>query len=699
MRKISRGQGSGIRGQGLTLRCVTALLLATAVFGQQSAEKPKAEEQAPAAPAVKTGDQTAAAPAPAAKTGDQTAAASPAPATEQWLTGFIDFGYRWVSDVGGNFTEYRSVVNLGQGPKLFGFDFTVRDPKKRLFDYLTARGMGWGGEPYTTAHVDARKWKVYDFRFDYRNIAYFNAVPSFANPFIPAGFDEQSFDTRIRATSLDLDLRPGSRIVPYLAYDRNSDHGRGIETWVLGATDEFPVPYTVRNSTNNYRAGVRFEYNRMHVTLEQGGTTFKDDNGINYTGPNPGDRTVIVNGVQLNLNSLQQAYGISGHSVYNRGLLTARPLPWLNVYGQFLYSIPKTYVTYTELATGQLFDFATQLLFASQFGVASGNAVQPHVSGNIAAEASWKRLRFMEFLSTDRQHDSATGLFAQTLFQAAPPTAATSTSLLNPFQVVNYTQSETNVFFDVTPKLTLRGGYRYLHGDAEVMAGSLSQIGPEVSGELRRNIGIAGVTYRPSQKITAHMDYEGSSSDHIYFRNSLNDYSKARIRGKYQPLNSLLFEANFSVLNNTNPAPDIRFDFEARTNAISVFWSPSGGKRITITGEYDRSTVRSSIIYLDLPFLSPATSIYRENSHTATGAIDMNLPRLSGAKLTAGGSMVLSSGSRPTNYYQPLARLVLPLHKRIQWFSEWQYYGFGESFYLFEGFRTHLFMTGLRVSQ
>ena len=170
----------------------------------------------------------------------------------------------------GNFQAYRSVVNLGQGPKLTGLDFTILDPKKRLFDRLDARAYGWGGDPYTTAHVDARKQGIYDFSFDYRNIAYFNAVPSFANPLAPAGFDEQAFDTHRRNTSVSLDLRPGKHIIPYLAFDRNSGYGHGIETWVQDANDEFAVPTLLRDYTNNYRGGVRIECNCFHVTLEAG---------------------------------------------------------------------------------------------------------------------------------------------------------------------------------------------------------------------------------------------------------------------------------------------------------------------------------------------------------------------------------------------------------------------------------------------
>lgn len=116
-------------------------------------------------------------------------------------------------------------------------------------------------------------------------------------------------------------------------------------------------------------------------------------------------------------------------------------------------------------------------------------------------------------------------------------------------------------------------------------------------------------------------------------------------------------------------------------------------------GEYDRSTLRSSIRYLDLPFLTPATSYYWENAHTATSAIDLVIPGAKGGKLTAGGSLFVSSGTRPTRFYQPLLRLSLPLHKHVSWNTEWQYYGFGEQFFLYEGFRTHAFTTGVRVTR
>jgi hypothetical protein len=68
-------------------------------------------------------------------------------------------------------------------------------------------------------------------------------------------------------------------------------------------------------------------------------------------------------------------------------------------------------------------------------------------------------------------------------------------------------------------------------------------------------------------------------------------------------------------------------------------------------------------------------------------------------RFTVGGSLFISSGSRPTRYYQPLMRLSLPLQKYVSWNTEWKYYGYAEQFYLYEGFRAQVFLTGIRIAK
>jgi hypothetical protein len=647
-----------------------------------------------AQPAQPSTPQTA--PQPAAQ-----AAANPASATDQWLTGSVDLGFRWVSGIGGSVAAYRSVVDLRQDFELFGLDFTVQDPHKRWFDRMDVRAYGWGGEPYNTAHVDAAKSGIYDFTFDYRNIAYFNALPSFANPFAPAGFDQQSFDTRQRTLGAELDLFPGRRIIPYLAFDRNSQYGNGVVTWANGASNQYPVPALFRDATYNYRGGVRFEYNRFHVTLEQGGTTFKNDDEAADNVLNFGDNPNKVLGQQLFLSSFNQGYTVRGNAIYSRGLVTATLLSWLTLTGQFLYSQPHVDVAYTSSAAGNLILFSPLAFYSGQTDLATGAAKQPHVTSNVGAEIRrFRRLRIIENFWTDRFHDAAIG-FLLTGFTGNPSIPSPQNSSQPGYQVVNYNQNQVDAIYDLTSRISLRGGWRRVWGDAIVMASTLSQTGPLASGQLSRNVALAGATFRPWEKLRVNLDYEGASSDDVYFRTSLNDYQKGRARAQFQATPSLTFAANFWVLSNRNPATGVNLDFLGRSNSLSVYWNPGNGKRFSLVGEYDRATIRNDIIYLSLPFLNPAISSYRDNAHIASAIVNLALPAYSGLTptVTVGGSLFISSGSRPTTYYQPLGRVSIPLNKHVSWRSEWRWYGLGEAFYLYEGFRAHTLTTGLHLTR
>ena len=294
------------------------LLLAIVSLLPLSAQEPP---KPPAAPSPAA--QAPAAPVPAANKPAE--APSPAPAAEQWLTGSVDVGYRWQTGVGGSFDTYRSFVNLGSGPKLLGADFTIVDPKSRVFDHVHVRASSWGDDPYSTFHMVVKKMKLYQFKVDYRNIAYFDYLPSYADPLLARGIvlNEQSFDTRRRYSSFQLDLLPGNWFMPYLAVDLNSGSGTGATTFVSDG-NEFPVPNTLRDRTNLYRGGVHLELRRFHATLEEGGTTFKDDQSVYTAAGSPnnfGNSTTPLFGQKLYLGSLLASYGIRGNSTYSKGFV------------------------------------------------------------------------------------------------------------------------------------------------------------------------------------------------------------------------------------------------------------------------------------------------------------------------------------------------------------------------------------------
>jgi hypothetical protein len=628
--------------------------------------------------------------------------ASPVPSTEPVLTGWIDLGYVWNTGVGGSYDTYRSIIDIHSGPKLLGTDFTLADPKHRWFDTIQVRSTTWGAEPSSSVHVEAKKSGVYDFNADYRDFAYFNVLPAYADPLLSQGIvlDEQSFDTRRKIAALSLDIRPGHWWTPYFGWDHDSSSGTGATVFVTDGNN-YPVPNTLRDSTDLYRGGVRFEKPHFHVTLEEGGTVFKSDQSL-YQNPgsvNYGNFSSPIFGQTLDLTSLLADYGIGGKSAYSKALLTASPATWLDIYGQFLYSQPNSNVHYQQTDAGSLYLQSQILFYSSEQEMITAASEQPHTTASLGAEIRpMKRMRIVESWLTDRLHDAGSAASLDTLLVTGSPLALSS--LIASTLVANYSQEAIDVFFDASSKLTLHGGYRYLWGNAEYAFLPPEGLASSAQEQLRQNIGLGSATYRPSQKISVTGEVEGGSSSGVYFRTSLYNYQKVKGQVHYQPLPSLSISADFTLLNNQNPLAGTPYDYSSHQESRSFYWAPRGSKIFDIQGTYSRSDLKSNIGYLEPEDLSQQVSRYRDNAHTGTALVDVNWPhgKRFAPKLAVGGSFFISSGSLPTTYYQPQAKLWLPLGKHLSWFSEWRYYGYGEVFNLYEGFRTHLVTTGVRLT-
>ena len=140
--------------------------------------------------------------------------------------------------------------------------------------------------------------------------------------------------------------------------------------------------------------------------------------------------------------------------------------------------------------------------------------------------------------------------------------------------MTNYSQEQIDVLVDVTRKLTLRGGYRYVWGDANTVILPVTGLTGYEAGKLRRNVGIAGVSFRPGSKLSIDAEFEGASSDSTYFRTSLSNYQRVHARGQYQVLASLLIAADFGLLSNQNPTAGPLYYYLARQASLSVHWTP-----------------------------------------------------------------------------------------------------------------------------
>ncbi len=681
-------------------------LLMLLPLAAQTPAPPPAAPQTPAADA-KPADATppaaatpAAAPPTEAKTETKAdaPAASPVPTGENWLTGFIEIGYRWRTGVAGSMDTYRTIVNLNPGLMLIGTEFTIRDPKRRLFDRIEVRAYDWGNDPYSTVHVNVFKENAYQLITDYRNYALFDNMPSFADPYITGGtmIDEQSFDMRRRIGNVLLEIKPGTWLIPYLAWDHDSGTGTGVTSFVAGL-NQFPFLSQMNDSTESYRGGVRLELRRFHVTLEEGGTTFKSAQNTFVPPGNVyyGSQPQPPNGPGLYLTSLAQAYGIRGSSTYSKALVTAHVTNWMDYTGQFLYSIPSTTVNYRQYNYGSFSPLNQALFYNSEQNLVTAAAKMPHSTGSSGVEIRpFKHVRLVDSWMTDRLHNAAAAL--QNDIVGAAPAINTD---LNSLLVTNYSQAESMIFVDVMKGLVVRGGYRYVWGDADEVVLPPEGLITHDNLKMRRNVFLAGLSYRPNAKLSLSADSEVGSSGNAYFPVSLYDYQKVRVHANYQLPFSLNLSANVSVLQNTSPLPN-KNDFLSHTESATLQWNPKVAKHFSFIGTWEHNSLSSNIYYLPPQTLTPTLSNYWESGNTITGLIATSFSLLGrNVEFSGGGSFLLSNGSRATNYYQPVGKLSVPIRKNLAWNTEWRYYGFSEAFYLYESFRTHLITTGLRFTR
>ena len=650
----------------LLMLAIPALLLA-----QEPAKPEPAKQEQPAKPEAAKPDpkKTEEAPKPEQPAAEQPAE-QPTAADGAAISGSAEIVYRWRTDPGGNVDAYRSVVDIGEGVRLADLDLSFTNAAKKWFDSAQVRANGWGGDPYSTAGFDLSLDRKYKLRTGYRNLAYYNFLPSFANPQLEAGIlrTQRAFDTRRRLADVEFELFPGRRIVPFFAYARDQGYGSGIINFV-DEGNEYPVFTGLDNVTNSFRGGVRIELSRVHISLEQGGLKFSDDERALTADRNLGNRSTPFLGQQLLLNSLAQTWRVRGDSIFSRGAVVARPTGWADVHAEFLFSQPSSDVRYSHEATGR-FVMMNTLVFSDRTQTTLfSDARMPHSTAGAGFELRpHRRLRIIESWLTDRLHNS---------------------SLL----FVNHNRQRLEAIFDLTPRLSLRGGHRYSWGDARNRSGIFGPLTGFDTGEYQRHSGLGGVSWRPVDKMSFHADFEGGSADRVFFRTGFREERRLAARARWQPLTSLSFSTRYLWWNNDDPA----VDFTSRDATASLMWLPAGGKLMTLSADYSRSTMRSDITYLIPQGFIPELSRYRDYAHTGTALLDLKPGFARAPIFNLGGSFFVSSGSRPTRYYQPVVRVSVPVHNRIHWTAEWKYYAFTERFQTFEAFRSHLFAVGLRL--
>ncbi|MGE5487517.1 MAG: hypothetical protein ACM3ZB_06825 [bacterium] len=623
--------------------------------------------------------------------------------------GYIDFGWRFLTDINGNRDVYKSVVNIDDGPTLVGANLVYNSQNNRWLDRLRLTSTTWGAYPYSSVRMMAEKDQKYRLDFDYRDMEFFSFVPTNANPLLASGVLETQFgwDMDIRSWDVQLTLRPNTRIEPYLAWSRGDDGGSGVRNLVL-PRNQYTLPFDISASSNNYRGGLRLNFERSQFTFEGGYLKYREDTQVfipeDTVLPIFGSATAPVFGGRLFLTSANEALGLRGNAPFVRGLMSLHPVPWATVSGAFLFSQPESKVDFIRDLNGQVVSGTS--LASAELLLTNSYAIQPHPTGDVSVDIRPLRwLRIVESFMTDRLHVAGTAFSTDTFTGGAG--AGTTTSTLPGLLVVNYNRNDLNAFVDLGRHVVVRGGYRRNWGDT-VVPPSIPAAAININREfatLEQNVGIAGITYRPGERLRATLEYEHASSDNTYFRTSLADYDRVRSLVRYQLTPSLEVGSRFNYLNNVRPRPPypgglplLDFEYTNWEYAANVAWTPQNARYMVIA-EYGRIGINSRTDFINPATFDTILSTYDEDGNAAVLLVETPLWQMGTRtpKLSFGGSLWKSDGTRDVNYYRPQAKLWLPITPRVDFHLDWQWFGFSEPMFPFENFHAHSFVTALRI--
>ena len=538
---------------------------------------------------------------------------------------------------------------------------------------------------------------AYRLYTNYSNIAYYNYLPSFANPGVGTQFslNQRAYDTAIRNLDTKLELFPGGRVIPYIGYERNTNFGNGVTT-LVDNNNEYPLRNLVRWGQDRYFGGVRLEWSRWHGTIETGRTAFKDDQSVYSTEKVTGNRQTPYMGQQLFLTSGNQLYYTRGKGSFSRAALTANPWNWLDLAGNVMYTNPETTSRISEDLIGNVAYQA--MVYAGNSDIYYGNANMPRTAWSGSAEARpFSRLRIREIYETDRMQTTSGALLTSNYFPTTGSGVSTSQNVTDRFEATR-NRNQVEGLFDISRAFMVRGGYRKEWGRSLMRSGFLNNE-PYERGEMERNVGLIGAQFRAGTKATVYADYEIGDGVKTYYRTGLMDTKKYRLQGRFNLRSDLTFNALFSRLENKNPDEGINYDYHAQALSASLQYAPASAKHFTFLADYSRTAIMSDINYLDATWFRQVKSLYRDNAHSFSTYVNFSgHPKalVAPMTLTLGGSFVTTSGSRPSRYYQPQGKIVVPIIPKLHVFGEWRWFGLNQPYYSYEGFRTNMILAGFR---
>lgn len=597
----------------------------------------------------------------------------------------VEIGYRWASDVSGNQDVYRSMVNLGSGPKLLRSNFSLRSNygAGTLFDRMDVSANSWGGDPYNTLRINVGLSDKYEFRANYRNLNYYNYLPQYSNPLLARGilFGQHSLNVTYRSSDFELRLFPNSRIRPFVGYMRSSGFGPGFTTTEFTG-NEFLVQTNWRYNSDDYRGGVEISLPKSVVTIEQGYRILRNDTGVE-SDANPGNNpSARFLGNPVFLSSLSRGYHDRTTLPFTKLVGKFTPFHNLRFTGRYIYSMADLDASYGEVAAGGFVNLTERLVYRAGLDNFDTHARRPDHNGSFLVEFSpFSRLTLQDEFESRNTHTSGSAVLASIFFGAhslAGPGGPTSDTnirdLANTILVFNRLRNLAEAEFDLGWGFGVRGGYRYTNADASVGDSEEGEAVEPDSSSYKQNTGIVGVTYRRARWLRLGLDYEKNETTGTLTRTDLLNYDQFRFSWRLGSWHHFSTTGKIWGLRNSNNQEDIDFHSHNRNYSVELNYDPT--ERLNFSVDYSKSSIFSDISILLPQTLQLDRSLFDERTHGVGGSMGVGIYR--GSRVDFGYRGIFNGGTAPLNFHQPFAEITVPMPNRLAFKTYWQYFGYNE---------------------
>ena len=649
------------------------------------------------------------------KTQPPAASGQNGPESPYTVNSSIEFGVRGIV-IDGNADKYRSDLNYTPGFRIFDSSFMMKskDNSSPVLDTLMVSSFGWGNDPNKYLRVNAEKTKAYRFDANYRRFDYFNDLYNFA-------LGQHTANTEFRQGDFNLTILPQNEKLRFnLGYSLDRNSGPSVSTFRFNG-DEYPGAVPVRMAADEYRAGVDAKLWVFDLSFMQGWRFFKEDNQYLVTVPNAGNNPTNT----AKITDFYRNAPTRGDTPFTRLSLHTLIKKKLDFTGRFVYTSGST--NYTFFQNGHGTDSSGNNI-TSDVITQAGSAKRPNGMGDLAATFyATDRLRISETFRVNNFRINGGDLLLESLLRTK--TSAGGTTVLPPvttnllsFRTIDYRRYLNTIEgdFDVNSRLSIHAGYRYADRHIELGSSDIT-VGGAAKPELQKvdnstNTFIFGFKAKPVKIWSLYMDLERGSADNVFTRVDNYKFTNVRVRSILRPNRTLSFNASLITKDNNNPAitessRNFGVNIKSRVFTSSLDWSPN--ERFGLSGGYTRTNVTSDadiILFLaNVQTFGQSQYFMRDNFVFMTGYARL-FPRATlyagyrlhndpgqGSRLSTASSLI---GSFPYEMQSPEAKLVLRLHKNVDWIGGYQYFGYEVPFpnTSTQFYHAHLPYTSLRIS-